>query len=99
VGLQVQLLCLELRRYGPDLTQLAEAGLQSRERREVQLPARSLPLLLCPRVLAAGCCTSLLRAPSAGRASTGRARTGRASAGCGTGAATLAPAAALARPR
>jgi hypothetical protein len=39
-------------------------ALQSRERREVQLLARSLPLLLCPSVCAAGCCSSLLRAPS-----------------------------------
>jgi hypothetical protein len=50
----VQLLCLELRRYGAGPTQLAEAGLQPRERREVQLLARSLPLLLCSRVLSHG---------------------------------------------
>jgi hypothetical protein len=70
VGFEVQLLCLELRRDGAasasGLTQLAEAGLQPRERCEFQLLARSLPLLLCPRVLAPGCCSSLLRAPSTG---------------------------------
>jgi len=88
MGRGVQLLCHELRRHGAGLTQLAEARLQPRERRKVQLLDRSLSLLLCLRVLTPGCCGSLLRAPST-----------CSGAGCASAAASaLAPAAASPAP-